>query len=169
MVDGHGFDLAWGSAIYAALAAAMTLGRFVGGWFVIRVGRAIALRASILLGALGMALVIVVDNQVVAASAVVLWGLGASLGFPLALSAADGFGADSARRVSFAATVGYVAFLVGPPVIGFLGDHGSLRLALIAPLVLVAAAAFLTPAVNSPAAHPSVSPAMADAGRGRRG
>lgn len=167
MVDGHGFDPAWGSAVYAAFAAAMTVGRFVGGRFVTRFGRVNVLRASILLGAAGMALVIFVDNSIVAASAVVLWGLGASLGFPLALSAAGDGGADSARRVSFAATVGYVAFLVGPPVIGFLGEHSSLRVALIAPLILVAAAAFIAPAVRARDSHSGAMPVGADAGRGR--
>ncbi|PPF87519.1 MFS transporter [Pseudoclavibacter sp. RFBJ3] len=146
MVDGHGFDAALGSAVYAGFAIAMTIGRFVGGRFVVRFGRPLVLRVSIALGALGMLLVAVVDNPLVAAFSVVLWGLGASLGFPLALSAAGESGPDSARRVSFAATIGYVAFLVGPPAIGFLGEHFALRTALIAPLLLVVAAVFLTPA-----------------------
>lgn len=150
MVDGHGFGAATGSAVYAVFAAAMTLGRFTGGTFISRYGRAPVLRASILAGVAGMALVIFVDSQWVAAVAVVLWGLGASLGFPMALSAAGESGADSARRVSLAATVGYVAFLVGPPVIGFVGEHYGLRTALILPMVLVAASALITSAVAPP-------------------
>ncbi|WP_406445292.1 MFS transporter [Streptomyces sp. NBC_00631] len=150
MVDGHGFDAALGSAVYAVFAAAMTVGRFVGGRFVDRFGRAAALCGSALVGAAGLALVIFVDNQVVAAAAAVLWGLGASLGFPVALSAAGDSGADSAARVAIAAVVGYVAFLVGPPSLGYLGDHFGLRNALILVLVLVVAAAFATPAARSP-------------------
>lgn len=150
MVDGHGFGAASGSAVYAVFAAAMTLGRFSGGTFIARFGRARVLRASILAGVAGMALVIFVDSQWVAAVAVVLWGLGASLGFPMALSAAGESGEDSARRVSLAATVGYVAFLVGPPVIGFFGEHYGLRTALILPMVLVAASALITSAVAPP-------------------
>lgn len=150
MVDGHGFGAASGSAVYAVFAAAMTLGRFSGGTFIVRFGRARVLRASILAGVAGMALVIFVDSQWVAAVAVVLWGLGASLGFPMALSAAGESGEDSARRVSLAATVGYVAFLVGPPVIGFVGEHYGLRTALILPMVLVAASALITSAVAPP-------------------
>ena len=88
------------------------------------------------------------DTVLAAVAAVVLWGLGASLGFPLALSAAGEGGGDPARRVAFAATVGYVALLVGPPVIGFLGEHSGLRTALIAPLVLVVGAVFITPVVR---------------------
>ncbi|MGW7290773.1 MFS transporter [Streptomyces xiamenensis] len=149
MVDGHGLDAALGSAVYAAFAAAMTAGRFIGGRFVDRYGRAAVLCASALVGAIGLALVIFVDHQAVAASAAILWGLGASLGFPVALSAAGDSGEDSAARVALAATVGYVAFLVGPPALGFLGEHYGLRNALILVLVLVVAAAFATPAARS--------------------
>ncbi|MER7841607.1 MFS transporter [Streptomyces sp. NPDC096040] len=158
MVDGHGFDAALGSAVYAVFAAAMTVGRFVGGRFVDRFGRAAALCGSALVGAAGLALVIFVDNQAVAAAAAVLWGLGASLGFPVALSAAGDSGADSAARVSLAATVGYVAFLVGPPSLGYLGEHFGLRKALILVLALVVAAVFATPAARSPQAMRDTEP-----------
>ena len=147
MVDGHGFDAALGSAIYAVFAASMTIGRFGGGWFIARYGRAAVLCASAIAGAAGLAVVIFVDNQAAAGTAVVLWGLGASLGFPVALSAAGAYGPKSAARVSFVATLGYVAFLVGPPVLGFLGEHYGLRNALIVPLALVVAAAFLAPQI----------------------
>jgi len=159
MVDGHGFDAALGSAVYAVFAAAMTVGRFVGGRFVDRFGRAAALCGSALVGAAGLALVIFVDNQAVAGAAAVLWGLGASLGFPVALSAAGDSGEDSAARVSLAATVGYVAFLVGPPSLGYLGEHFGLRHALILVLVLVVAAVFATPAARSPRAVRDAEPA----------
>ncbi|GAB3561999.1 MFS transporter [Amycolatopsis endophytica] len=148
MVDGHGFDPALGSAIYAVFAASMTAGRFIGGFFLDRYGRAAVMRASAIAGDAGLALVIFVDNQVVAGSAVVLWGLGASLGFPVALSAAGDSGPDPTARVSLAATVGYVAFLVGPPALGFLGDAYGLRHAMIVVLVLVAAATLLAPVVG---------------------
>ena len=148
MVDGHGFDAALGSAVFAVFAASMTVGRFCGGWFIARYGRAAVLCASAIAGLAGIAVVVFVDDQIAAGVAVVLWGLGASLGFPVALSAAGASGADSAARVSFVATLGYVAFLVGPPVLGFLGEEHGLRNALIVPLVLVAAAAFLAPHIS---------------------
>nr|WP_255672706.1 MFS transporter [Glycomyces amatae] len=148
MVDGHGLDDALGSGVFAVFAAAMTVGRFIGGRFVDRFGRAAVLCASALVSAGGMALVVFADNQIVAGGAAILWGLGASLGFPVAISAAGDSGENAAARVSLAATIGYVAFLVGPPVLGFLGEHYGLRSALIAVLVLVLAAAFITPAAR---------------------
>ncbi|TMU99847.1 MFS transporter [Streptomyces sp. DASNCL29] len=156
MVDGHGFDPALGSAVYAVFAASMTVGRFVGGRFVDRYGRAAALCASAVVGAVGIALVILVDNQAVAAAAAVLWGVGASLGFPVALSAAGDSGDNSAARVSLAATLGYVAFLVGPPSLGHLGEQFGLRNALLLVLILVVAASFVTPAART--ARPAPSP-----------
>jgi MFS family permease len=151
MVDGHHLDAALGSGVFAVFAAAMTLGRFLGGGLVDRFGRVAVLCASALVSAAGMALVIFADDQIVAGAAAILWGLGASLGFPVAISAAGDSGEHAAARVSLAATIGYVAFLVGPPVLGFLGEHYGLRSALIAVLVLVVAAAFITPAARRPA------------------
>ncbi|MFF5084961.1 MFS transporter [Actinoplanes sp. NPDC000266] len=141
MVDGHGFDAALGSAVYVVFSAAMTIGRFTGNRFLDRFGRFPVLAASAVIGGAGILLVVAVDNQVVAGAAVVLWGLGAALGFPVALSAAGDSGDNAAARVSLVATVGYVAFLVGPPGLGFLGDHYGLRNAMIPVLVLLALAA----------------------------
>ncbi|WP_330351012.1 MFS transporter [Streptomyces sp. NBC_00582] len=149
MVDGHGMDATAGSLVYAAFAAAMTLGRFAGTFLLDRFGRTLVLRASALSGALGLLIVIVSDNAVLAGAAVLLWGLGASLGFPLALSAAGESGPDQTARVSLVAVVGYVAFLVGPPGLGFLGGHVGLRPAMFVVLACVVGAAFLAPAVET--------------------
>ncbi|MDO8189506.1 MFS transporter [Conexibacter sp. JD483] len=148
MVDGHGLDPALGSAAYTVFAATMTIGRFGGGRFVARYGEAAVLRATALISALGIVLVSLVDSQPVSVAAVVLWGIGASLGFPVALSAAGQSGPNTGARVSTAATIGYVAFLVGPPALGALGQHVGLRDAMLAVVALVVAASFLTPAAR---------------------
>jgi cyanate permease len=54
-----------------------------------------------------------------------MWGMGVALGFPLFLSAA-GEGENAARRVSFVASAGYMAFLVGPPVLGVVAQGSEL-------------------------------------------
>ncbi|BBU85319.1 hypothetical protein EIMP300_67190 [Escherichia coli] len=56
------------------------------------------------MGALGIGLIIFVDSAWVAGVSVVLWGLGASLGFPLTISAASDTGPDAPTRVSVVAT-----------------------------------------------------------------
>ncbi|WP_407937187.1 MFS transporter [Kineosporia babensis] len=158
MVDGHGFAPALGSSIYAVFAASMTIGRFAGGGLIARYGRSAILRSSAISATIGLGFVIFSDSQILAAAAVVLWGLGASLGFPVVISAAGDSGENSAARVSLVATLGYVAFLVGPPLLGYLGDHYGLRQALIVPMVLTALAVFLSPAVRESAlrsGHPA--------------
>lgn len=146
MVDGHGFGATMGASVFALFAASMTVGRFAGGPIVARAGRSRVLMVSALFAAAGLALIVLVDSQAVAIAAVVLWGLGASLGFPLALSAAGDSGTNPAARVALASTVGYLAFLVGPPVLGVLGEEVGLRNALLAPMVVVLLAVLLAPA-----------------------
>ena len=63
--------------------------------------------------------------------------MGASLGFPVALSAAGDDPRHAARRASFVATAGYAALLVGPPALGFLGESVGIRNAMIVILVAV--------------------------------
>ena len=100
MVDGHGFSPTSGSLIYAGFTLGMTLGRFTGGWFIDRYSRVAVVRGSAVMGALGIGLIIFVDNPWVAGISVLLWGIGASLGFPLTISAASDTGPDAPKRVS---------------------------------------------------------------------
>ncbi|WP_176920588.1 MFS transporter [Superficieibacter sp. 1612_C1] len=156
MVDGHGFSPTSGSLVYAGFTLGMTVGRFTGGWFIDRYSRVAVVRASAVMGALGIALIIFVDSAWVAGMSVILWGLGASLGFPLTISAASDTGPDAPTRVSVVAITGYLAFLVGPPLLGFLGEHYGLRSAMMVVLGLVLIAAVVAKAV----AKPSPAPAM---------
>ncbi|POH46199.1 MFS transporter [Escherichia coli] len=150
MVDGHGFSPTSGSLIYAGFTLGMTVGRFTGGWFIDRYSRVAVVRASALMGALGIGLIIFVDSAWVAGVSVVLWGMGASLGFPLTISAASDTGPDAPTRVSVVATTGYLAFLVGPPLLGYLGEHYGLRSAMLVVLALVILAAIVAKAVAKP-------------------
>lgn len=154
MVDGHGFNPTSGSLIYAGFTLGMTVGRFTGGWFIDRYSRVTVVRASALMGALGIGLIIFVDSDWVAGVSVILWGLGASLGFPLTISAASDTGPDAPTRVSVVATTGYLAFLVGPPLLGYLGEHYGLRSAMMVVLALVILAALVAKAVAKPVSTP---------------
>ncbi|PIO96947.1 MFS transporter [Pleomorphomonas carboxyditropha] len=148
MVDEHGLDPTQGTLVYLGFALAMTVGRFGGGIPLRKWGRKAVMRGSAIAGAIGLGLVIFVDNSWVAGLAVVLWGIGASLGFPVALSAAGDSGENSDARVKIVAIVGYVAFLVGPPMLGFLGDTLGLRSAMLVVLGFVLLAAVLSSALD---------------------
>ncbi len=106
---------------YAILLGAMTLTRFFGGNLADKFGRVLTLQACALTGVAGMLLIIMSGNVYVAFVGAAMWGCGVALGFPLLLSAA-GEGENAARKVAFVASSGYMAFLVGPPLLGFLGQ-----------------------------------------------
>lgn len=106
---------------YAILLAAMTLTRFFGGNLADKFGKARVLQVCAFTGVAGLLLIILSHNIYAAFIGAALWGCGVALGFPLFLSAA-GEGENSARKVAFVASSGYLAFLVGPPLLGFLGQ-----------------------------------------------
>ena len=87
-------------------------------------------------------------TNLVAFAAVLLWGLGASLGFPVGMSAAADDPAKSAARVSVVSTIGYTAFLGGPPLLGFLGSHVGVLHALLVVSVILVPSAFAVPSAR---------------------
>lgn len=60
------------------------------------------------------------------------------MGFPLGMSAAAESGPNPAARVSVVASIGYLANLGGPPVIGFLSESFGILNALWLVAVLLA-------------------------------
>lgn len=140
MIDGHGLDNAAGSGVLTVFLAAMTAGRIAGSPLIDRFGRVPVLRVSAAVAVVGLGLLIFVDVIPIAIVGVVLWGLGASLGFPMGMSAAADDPRSAALKVSAVATIGYVAFLAGPPLIGFLGEHIGLLGALLVVFVFIIAA-----------------------------
>lgn len=149
MVDDFGLEESSGSLVFAGFAATMTIGRFGGRFLLERYGRVAVLRGGALLSAVGVSAVIFSNDPVLAGASVTLWGLGVSLGFPLSIAAASDSGPDSVGRVGLVASAGYVAFLVGPPMLGYLGEHFSLSTAMLVVLASLAIVAALAPAAGS--------------------
>ena len=129
-IDGYGDSATVGPVAFGTFLAAMTLGRWFGTGLIDRFGRVRVLRVSAAVAAVGLALVVVGPSLVVAFAGMVMWGLGTALGFPVGMSAAADDPARAAGRVSAVATIGYVAFLAGPPLIGVLGSSSGVRHAL---------------------------------------
>lgn len=150
MVDGHGVANATGALVFGIFVTAMTVGRLTGVFLLDRFGRVPVLRGSFLLAAAGLLIVIFVPNPYVAMGGAVLWGLGSALGFPVGMSAAADDPRTAAARVSAVATIGYFAFLVGPPVIGLIGEHTGVLHALLVVLVLCAVGAVVAGGAREP-------------------
>lgn len=123
VVDGHGQTPATGAVFLAVFSVSMTVFRALGGPIVDRIGRVWALRGLAVTAGAGLIVFILAPNLPLAYVGVVLWGAGASLGFPLGMSAAADDPAKAAASVSAAATIGYVAFLCGPPVLGWISHQ----------------------------------------------
>ncbi|SLJ90467.1 MULTISPECIES: MFS transporter [unclassified Paenibacillus] len=144
IVDGYNVTPATGSFAYGLFVAAMTIGRAVGDRLLDRFGRVVVLRASALFAIIGLLIVISGKSYAIAAIGVVLWGLGAAFGFPVGLSAAGDDPRGVAARVGAVTTVGYFAFLVGPPILGVIGESVGLLRALIVVLIGVTVAGLLS-------------------------
>ena len=152
MVDGYGITNAGGAAMFGVFVTAMTLGRLFGGKVLDRFGRVPVLRGTAVLAVVGLALVILGPDLAVAAVGVVLWGLGASLGFPVGMSAAADDPRTATASVAAVATIGYFAFLIGPPLIGILGEQVGLLNAFWVVGVLAVVAGICAPAAREPVA-----------------
>ena len=130
-VDGHGIDKALGVVALAVFLSFMTAGRILGTQLLDRYGRVPVLRVLFVAAIVGCAMV-VFGNTALAFVGCAIWGVGASLGFPVGMSAAADDPRRAPARLSVVSTIGYTAFLAGPPLLGFLGDHyGVLRALLV--------------------------------------
>jgi MFS family permease len=139
IVEGHDGSPSLGAVGLAVFSGAMTIARMLGGPVVDRFGRVPSLRVLAALAVVGLLLFIYAPNMPLVMVGTVLWGIGVSFGFPLGMSAAADDPSKAASRVAAASTIGYVAFLAGPPVLGFIADHIGLlnTLLIIAGLALV--------------------------------
>ncbi|MGV8970042.1 MAG: MFS transporter [Microbacteriaceae bacterium] len=165
LVDGYEVEPAIASACFIVFIAAMAAGRLLGGTYVDRFGRVSVLRFLAVVAAVGVLLVILSGNLLLVTLGCALWGVGVSLGFPLGVSAASDNPINSAARVSVVSTIGYFAFLVGPPVLGYLAEYVTLLQAfwLVFALIVVAGllshfaqplAGSATNATNEASPHP---------------
>lgn len=145
-VDGLGTSEAVGALMFSVFVASMTLFRFVGGGLIDRFGRVRVLQFSLASSLVGLLIFVFAPNVVLAGFGAVLWGTGAALGFPMGMSAAADDPRHAAARVSVVSTIGYTAFLAGPPLLGFLGDQVGIRNALLAVGVAVLASFLVAPA-----------------------
>ncbi len=157
-VEGHGQSEPTGAIVFGVFVSAMTVGRVAGGPLVDRFGRVVVLQVSAVSAAIGLLVFILGPELWIVVIGTVLWGLGSALGFPLGMSAAAE-GPNAAARVSAVAMIGYLAFLVGPPVIGLLGDQIGLLNALFVVLVLVVLSGLASPAARERKAKLASRPA----------
>ena len=123
MVDGYGFSTAAASAAFAFFLLMMTIMRFASPRLEARLGAPALLRVTFFGAVVGLLLVAFAPHHTLAVAGVALWGIGASLGFPLGISALSTDPVMTPARVSVLSTVNYGAALIGPPLLGIIADH----------------------------------------------
>ncbi|RDI96371.1 MFS transporter [Meiothermus sp. QL-1] len=125
---------------FSAFSLAMVVGRLSGDALVQRLGPVFLARCGGGLAALGFGVVLLANRPGLALLGFGLVGLGYCTLFPLAFSAAGRVpGVEPGVALAAVATLGYLGFLTGPPLIGLVAEFTSLRfsLSLVAGLALV--------------------------------
>ncbi len=113
---------------YAAFMATMAGGRFVGDRIVTRFGQQRVLQGSGIVITCGLLTAVIFPALIPATIGFLLVGFGVSSVIPLVYSAA-GRSKKFSPGVALAAvsSIGFLGFLLGPPVIGFIAEAFSLR------------------------------------------
>lgn len=134
----------WGAG-FLGFQITMTLGRFVGDAISTRMGSVKMVALGAIVAIIGYVLVLSTDTYL-AISGFALSGLGFSVMVPeLFRIGGNVRGIDSSQGVSFIAGLGYMGFLVAPPIFGFIAKSSSLVSCIIILLVcslLILAATF---------------------------
>lgn len=160
VVDGHGAGDTVGALAFGVFVGGMTVARLVGGSLLARWGRVPVLRGTAAAALVGLLLVVLGPALPWVLLGALVWGAGASLGFPVGMSAASDEPARAAARVSVVSSIGYTAFLAGPPLVGVLGDRvGVLRALLVVLAALLLGLATAGAAAPAPARQPAGRPA----------
>ncbi len=154
LIDGYATSAFVGTLGFATFLTAMTAGRWFGPVWLDRYGRVVVVRWMSVVSLIGVLLFVFGQVLWLALLGAVLWGFGLSLGFPVGMSAGADEPRMAAARVSVVASVGYCAFLAGPPLVGFLGDHVTVLRSVSAVAVLLTLAILLAGNV-APAASTS--------------
>lgn len=124
---------------YAAFSVAMAVVRLAGNRTVDRLGPVRTTRIAATVGAVGLAVGLLVPDPLVGALAFGALGLGVAVLVPLVFGAAGSLpGRDSAQSIAGVATLSYGGWLAAPGIIGLVAQVTSLTVALAAVAVLVA-------------------------------
>jgi MFS family permease len=117
---------------YAAFSITMTVGRLGGEAAIRRLGPVQVLRIGGLTAAFGVLLAVVVASPAAAFVGFGLVGVGVCCAFPLALTTAgESSPGSGGSEIATVSVIGYLGFLIGPPVLGLLAEVVELRGALL--------------------------------------
>jgi MFS family permease len=142
------------AAGYAVFSAGMAIFRLAGDAVTKLLGPVNTVRTGALVAAAGLTVALSVQSTALALVGFGLTGAGFSVIVPLVFGAGGSFpGVPKGAGIAIVSGSGYIGFLFGPPLIGLVAQHSSLRFALflVVGLSLLAAALAKALRVSSPA------------------
>ncbi|WP_165814670.1 MFS transporter [Labrenzia sp. 011] len=148
-IDDLGYAESVAPTAFTVFSIAMVVMRLAGDRVIARFGPVPVARLSGVVAFLGCLLLISGINIWVVWTGCFIMGLGYAVLFPLAMSrAASDPHMSKGSALAAVATLGYGAFLLGPPLLGFLGDALSLRASFGAVALLTLGLPFLAGALR---------------------
>lgn len=132
VTDAVGESASTGALVFAGFQLTMTLGRLIGDRATAALGPVAIVRGGGLVAAAGLGAALLLEHPVAAFAGFACLGIGLAVVFPITLrSATQHPGLASGPALAAIATMGYLGFLVGPPLIGGLASLTSLPVALV--------------------------------------
>jgi MFS family permease len=132
-----------------AFSAGMAASRFAGDRLATRFGPARLVRAGASVAGIALAVALALGGTAPTIAGFALVGLGLGPVVPAAFSAAGAIARPGGRTaLGVVVTAGYLGSILGPLAVGFIADLENLRVALVVPVAMCAAAALAASAVG---------------------
>ena len=123
----------------------ITIGRVLGGFVVEAIGRFRTVLISTLVTAAGIFVFMLGEVIALPFLGLVLWGLGMSMGFPMAVAAMSDDPRKAPFRINMIITVVYISSISVGPALGSVGEVAGIYVAFSIPLALMILSAILSP------------------------
>ena len=118
----------WIGAGYTAFMSTMAAGRFIADWVVSKVGFRKTIQLSGILIGVGLSIAVLFPSLAASIASFLLVGIGVSSVVPLVYSEAGKSKVMSTgKALAAVSSIGFLGFLLGPPLIGFIAGLSSLR------------------------------------------
>ncbi|HYF29641.1 MAG TPA: MFS transporter [Chitinophagaceae bacterium] len=151
-----GAEKAWIGAGYTAFMCTMAAGRFIADWVAVQLGFTRTLQVSGILITAGLGIALLFPYLAPAITGFFLVGLGVSSVVPLVYSKA-GRSKTLSPGIALAAvsSIGFLGFLIGPPVIGIVAGILNLRVSFVIIALMGLSVALLAGLLNKQNTHRS--------------
>ncbi len=116
--------------IFCSFTVTMTLFRFYGDHFIDKFGLKQTIMISICASFLGMLVYAQNSNPIISVISASLVGAGIANIYPIAMTLAASLSGSQEKNVATVAFVSFTSFLIGAPMIGFMGENLGLEVAL---------------------------------------